>query len=280
MMKTLNVNGHVMAYRDVGEGEIVVIVHGTPSSSEEFSVVMDRLKDKWRLICIDHLGFGESDKPAQADYSITGHRSRLLVALDQLGIKNFHLVVHDFGGAIGLPIAMDFPDRVKTISILNSWLWLLEETDKGLKRQKWLMRSAFIRWLYLHANLSARLLVKAAWGKHAPLTAAKHQSYISKFRAPSERHGTVAFLQAIFDTSEASWGLHQKMKSYARHPVQLIWGESDVISAATADRWKELIPSIHVTRLPKVRHFVADEAPELVAPILRDFWSQSSSSLT
>jgi pimeloyl-ACP methyl ester carboxylesterase len=275
MVKTFQIPGQTMAYRDVGAGDAVVIVHGTPSSSEEFAVLMDSLKDQWRLICIDHLGFGESDKPAQADYSISAHRQRMLTGLDILGIKRFHLVVHDFGGAIGLPIALDQPDRVLSISILNSWLWPLEETDAALKRQKWLMRSALIRWLYLHANMSARLLVKVAWGRHAPLLRKKHQSYMAKFRNPSERHGTVAFLNALLDAEEPSWKLHQKFVNYDRHPVQLIWGEADMINSATADRWSQLIPTCKVTRLPRVGHFVADEAPELVAPILKRFWSAS-----
>jgi pimeloyl-ACP methyl ester carboxylesterase len=95
-----------LAYRDEGNGETIVFVHGTPTSSLEYAGLIDRLKDSYRCIAIDHLGFGCSDKPKDADYSIESHTTRLRSLLSQLSFESFHLVVHDFGGAIGLPLAL------------------------------------------------------------------------------------------------------------------------------------------------------------------------------
>ena len=77
-MSYVIVEGVKLAYRDEGHGAVVVFVHGTPSSSAEFAELFARLRTSFRCVALDHLGFGESDKPASADYSIGAHRARTL----------------------------------------------------------------------------------------------------------------------------------------------------------------------------------------------------------
>jgi pimeloyl-ACP methyl ester carboxylesterase len=261
--------GHHLAYRDEGTGEPMVLVHGTPSSSLEFAEVITLLGDRFRCVAPDHLGFGASDKPANGDYRLAAHRHRLATLLGRLGIERFHLVVHDFGGAIALPLVIDRPERALSVTCVNTWLWPLEETDPSLSRQRWLMTSSFMRALYLHANLSARMLVPLAWGRHRPLTRDVRARYASAFPTADSRHGTVAFLRALFDTSDPTWRAHERLGDLGSVPMQLIWGGRDVIDQATLERWRALCPRASVDVLPDVGHFVADEAPKLLAPILR-----------
>lgn len=267
-LRHLDIAGHRLAYRDEGAGPVVLMVHGTPSSSAEFAAVIEALRGRARCVAIDHLGFGGSDKPADADYSITAHRARLSQALDALGIDRFHLVAHDFGGAIALPLVLDRPERALSVTLMSTWLWPLGETDPALEKQRRVMTSGFMRWLYLHANFSARVLVKLAWGRHRPLTREKHRAYMSAFPSRDARHGTVAFLRALFDADEPAWAMHPRLAALRGLPVQVVWGSRDIINLATYERWLRTLPQARGAVLPEVGHFIADEAPELLVPLL------------
>lgn len=271
-MNRFVIDGHTLAYRDEGRGAAVVFVHGTPSSSAEFAPAIAALRGSFRCVAIDHLGFGASDKPARADYSIAGHRARLAALLSHLGINDYHLVVHDFGGAIALPLAMATPGRVLSVTLINTWLWPLEETETSLRRQKRLLRSPLMTFLYRYLNFSARVLVKAAWGSHRPLERSRHREYQQAFTSAAERSGTVAFLRALTDSAEPAWRSEVTLDALRHARTQLLWGMGDrMITPATLRRWTERLPAARVVELPKVGHFVADEAPELVVEHLRSF---------
>src|SRR5258708_1321299 len=94
----------VMRYVDEGRGSPTVLVHGTPSWSFEWRGRVIGLRASHRVLAPDHLGFGLSDKPAGAPYRPEDHARRLLAWFDQLDLRDVTLVVHDFGGPIGLPL--------------------------------------------------------------------------------------------------------------------------------------------------------------------------------
>jgi haloalkane dehalogenase len=278
-MKRFMVGAHSLAYRDDGSGPCVVFVHGTPSSSAEFAAVIDALRPAFRCIAIDHLGFGESDKPADADYSIAAHRARLSALLDHLGVRRYHLVVHDFGGAIALPLALTSPGAVLSVTLMNTWLWPLAETEPALRRQRFVLRSPLMRWLYRYGNFSARVLVKAAWGTHRPLTRERHEQFQRAFRTAGERAGTIAFLDALVNDAELAWQTGADVRSLAAMPVLLIWGMADrMITSSTLRRWRHALPGATVVELPAVGHFVAEEAPELVVDALARFLGRPAES--
>lgn len=271
-MKRVLLDGDAIAYRDEGTGPAVVFVHGTPSSSAEFAEVIAALSGQFRCVAIDHLGFGESAKPEHGDYSITAHHRRLTALLEHLAVREFHLVVHDFGGAIALPMVIDHPERVISLTLMNTWLWPLAETEPALNKQAPLLRSALMAFLYRRLNFSARVLVKAAWGSHRPLTREHHRRYMSAFKTAQERNGTVAFLKTLLDPHEPAWAMASSLASHAPRRTLLLWGMGDrVITPATLRRWTDLLPAARVVELPNVGHFVADEAPELVVRELKGF---------
>jgi haloalkane dehalogenase len=258
-----------LAYRDEGHGEAIVFVHGTPTSSREYAGLIVRLKDSYRCLAMDHLGFGCSDKPKDANYSIESHTSRLRSLLSQLSIDSFHLVVHDFGGVIGLPLALDKSLSIRSLTIINSWAWPLIETEPQMRSQLWLLRSRLMNWLYLYMNFSPKVLLKMA--KHSPLTKQKHKAYQGAFRTPSERYGLLSFKNTLLDFDLPCW--HMKdLPSLASLPIFLAWGMSDsLVSSRNLDRWLTMFPDARVSRFEKVGHFVADEGEELLAAELRKF---------
>lgn len=119
--KTVEVDGVSIFYREAGRpgAPVVVLPHGYPCSSYEFRNYMAALGDRWYLLAPDFPGSGYSATPPDFDYSFEGF-SRLLEAfLDKLGIDRFAIYLHDFGGWIGLRLAMRHPDRIAAIILQN-----------------------------------------------------------------------------------------------------------------------------------------------------------------
>jgi len=139
-----NVNGHQMHYIDEGQGETILFIHGTPSWSFDFRNVIKSLSKNYRCIAIDHIGFGLSDKPEFYDYSTQNHSWTLEKFVLYLGLNNINLVVHDFGGPIGLDFAIRNSQLIKRITVLNSWLWSSEGDPKYLKLKRILKSPLFI----------------------------------------------------------------------------------------------------------------------------------------
>lgn len=264
---------NTLHFIDEGHGSTIVFVHGTPSSSLEFRAVIDELKKNYRCIAIDHLGFGKSQKPVDGDYSLQAHSQRLNLLLKHLGVRSYHLVVTDFGGAIALPVAIEHWEQIQSLTVINTWAWPLAEVEPNLAKMKFLMTSGLMKFLYLKMNFSANVMVKSAWGTYRKLTRAKHGEYKSMFRSARERHGTWEFVNALFDPHQPAWNTGKMLRNLETKPSLILWGDGDkFISKANLEKWSEILPKAKVHILPKVGHFVCDEAPELVIPILKDFY--------
>src|SRR5581483_3835696 len=113
--------GARMACIDEGRGEPVVMLHGNPTWSFLYRKFIAALAPRYRAVAVDHLGFGRSDKPLDATYTLEAHSERLGRVLDALGLRDITLVMQDWGGPIGLGWAVEHVDRVKRLVIMNTW---------------------------------------------------------------------------------------------------------------------------------------------------------------
>ncbi|MNK01146.1 Haloalkane dehalogenase [compost metagenome] len=268
-MQRFEYQGQQISFLDQGTGEAILIVHGTPTNSSEYQEIIEELSRNYRCVAIDHLGFGQSEKPEGGDYSIQAHQDRLIALLKHLNLKTFHLVVHDFGGVIGLPLTRNADFKIKSVTMLNSWLWPLIETEPQMKSQKWLLSSGIFPFLYRQLNFSPKFLVKLGWGTKKPLSKERHRFYIEQFPKKTDRAGAVGFLRALFDFENPCWKQADTISKMTETPLQIIWGKSDkLISTRSLERWKKLLPKAQIHEFENVGHFVAEEAPEEVAKLI------------
>ncbi|AGH94243.1 alpha/beta fold hydrolase [Pseudobdellovibrio exovorus] len=275
-MKTFIYQNQKLNYVDQGRGETIVFVHGTPTSSSEYEQVIAELSKDYRCLALDHLGFGLSDKPENGDYTISAHQKRLESWLQHLQIKQLHLFVHDFGGVIGLPLLQKSDLQIKSVTLANTWLWPLIETEPQMQSQKALVTSGVFPFLYRHFNFSAKVLLKMAWGKRRPLSRQRHRFYRNHFPNRKSREGTVGFLKSLFDFTNPCWQQPSVLQTLKNKPVQFIWGEADkLISSRNLQRWHESLPESKIYKLHDVGHFVAEEAPEDVIEKLKQFIDQN-----
>ncbi len=259
-----------MSYLDEGAGPVVLLVHGTPSWSFEFREVVRALASSHRVIAPDHLGFGLSDKPMSA-LRPEDHARRLRALVDAMDLKDLSLVVHDFGGPIALPLALDPPRRVRRVVVINSWMWA-SAGDREIARIDRLVRSALGRFLYRWLGVSARFILPHTFGERRRLTRALHRHYLQPLSSRRTREGTYALACALRGSDAYYDRLWQRRDALAALPLTLIWGERDpVLTRAQRDRWLQAFPAARLISVADAGHFVAEERPDVLIAALRDF---------
>ncbi len=273
--KYLALPGGKLHYVDEGAGKPIVFVHGTPSWSYEFRGVIGALSSSHRCIAPDHLGFGLSERPENFSYALTDHTENLRRLLAHTGTERMTLVVHDFGGPIGLPLALEQPERIERLVILNSWLWPMD-IDPKFRKNKAFVDTWLMKFFYLRANFSASYMVKASWGSKRPLTAQRHQSFKAMFPNRQSRLGTWAFARSLVREEAYFESLHQRLERLRSIPTLVVWGMADgMVGAPHLERWKSELPQARFIELEGVGHFPQEEAPDEVVRELRRFLEEN-----
>lgn len=126
MSRYVNVLGSQMHYIDEGSGDPVLFLHGNPTSMYLWRNIMPYLTDRGRVIAVDNIGFGFSDKP-DIDYTFADHAAYLRAFVDVLDLRNITLVIHDWGSALGFDYAAEFEDNVKAIVFMEAMLPTLSD---------------------------------------------------------------------------------------------------------------------------------------------------------
>ncbi len=253
---------------DVGQGPIVLLVHGTPTSGYDYRHLVADLSRDHRVIVPDHLGFGFSDRPRAADYRPEAHARRLEAFVDAMALDRFALVVHDFGGPIGLPLAMS--GRAVRVALLNTFFWpIADEPMVGMGAL--LLGSAFGRWLYERFNFSIDVLAASAWGTRSPRSPELWEHHRRLFQEPSDRGLVLHALAASMRGSRAHFeSLWQQRRSLDAMPMALIWGMADhAFRPDHLDKVAAEFPRAAVTRIEGAGHWPHEEAPAEVLAALR-----------
>jgi haloalkane dehalogenase len=265
-----------LAYVDEGQGPPVLLVHGTPSWSFEFREVIRELSKSHHCIAVDHLGFGLSDHPADGALTPADHARRLRALVEALDLRALTLVVHDFGGLIGLPLVVDQPERVAGVVVLNSWAWP-NAGDRAVERIDRVVRSPLGRFLYLRLGFSARVLLPSAFGDRRKLSRPVHRHYLAPLSTQRARAGTYAFALALRGSDAHAAELWAARGALSARPLTQVWGLSDpLLTQAHLARWVEAFPGARQVRLEGCGHFVAEERPEAVVAAVRDLSVRAS----
>lgn len=266
-----NVNDTTMHYVDEGEGEVILFVHGTPSWSFEFRNVIKFLSKKYRCIALDHIGFGLSEKPAKYDYTVQNHTASLLKLITHLQLNQFTMLVHDFGGIIGLAAAEQIPEKIKGLVMLNTWCRSIQD-EPEYKKMKMILGSPLMPLLYRYLNFSAKYILPAAFGERSRLTPEIHQHFLRPFSKASERNGTIAFAKSLLRDQDYYASIGKKLTILKDKPVLIIWGMKDEFITEKHLLWmQEQFPGSKVVRYDDAGHFVLEEKSVVAGPVIAEF---------
>jgi haloalkane dehalogenase len=261
-------------YVDEGprEGEVVLLVHGTPSWSFEYRHLIPVLARTRRVIAVDHLGFGQSARPADFAYTPEAHTEVLREVIDRLELTRFALAVHDYGGPIALPLAVAEPERISSLVVMNTWFWSIE-TDREFLRVARFAASFVGRFLYRWFNASLRLIMPSAYADRRKLTPRIHGQYLAPFRLRADRVRVLWTLARSLVTSSASFGqIWQGRARLGSIPSLVVWGLGDgALKPYMLERVRAALPQARVETLAGVGHWPQEEAPEEVARLLDGF---------
>ncbi|UYZ61508.1 alpha/beta fold hydrolase [Hymenobacter weizhouensis] len=267
-------DGQRLHYVDEGQGPVLLFVHGTPSWSFEFRQQIKGLASSYRCVALDHIGFGLSDKPEHYDYRPQQHAHNLEHLIEHLGLRAITLIVHDFGGPIGLAYAVQQARNVRRLVILNSWLWDASEAPEFVKMRP-VLASPLLPWLYRWFNFSPLFLLPSSFGARR-LTPALRRHYTAPFSQAKERNGTVGFAQALLH--EQSWFgmLWQQLPQLRDHPVLLLWGMQDkFFGPAYLRRFATAFRQPTIVELPTCGHVPQEEEGDMVLQHIQQFLSIS-----
>lgn len=259
-------------YVDEGEGEPLLFVHGTPTWSFEYRHLIKALSARYRCVAPDHLGFGLSERPAGFGYRPEDHAAVLAEFVAGLGLRDYTLVVHDFGGPIGLPLALAQGSGVKRVVVLNSWMWAFDD-DIEMQKKARFSASAFGRWMYRRLNFSLRVLTPYAYGDKRKLTSEIHRQYLAVFPEADDRECVLwALARALLDSREFYAELWRGRAAIERLPLLMVWGLKDrAFPPRYLEKWREAFPHARVAALDDAGHWPHEEQPEKVLEALRGF---------
>ncbi|PDW02844.1 alpha/beta fold hydrolase [Candidatus Viridilinea mediisalina] len=259
-----------MHYVDEGEGPVLLFVHGTPVWSFVYRNMIKALAPTYRCIAPDHLGFGLSDKPAAWSYRPADHARNLQHFIERLGLRDITLVVHDFGGPIGLAYAIEQPDNVIRLALLNTWMWSLQTNQQALQINQ-ILSGKFGQFLYTRLNFSPRFLIPMLAGQQK-LSSHIHRHYINAAPTPQARHAMWVCARELIGSSDWYEALWAKREQISKHPALLLWGMADRgVSGGIFDltRWQQILPHARTVTYQGVGHFVQEEASNQVVTELR-----------
>jgi pimeloyl-ACP methyl ester carboxylesterase len=256
--------------REQGEGPAVVLVHGVPSSSFLYRKVIPRLADQGlRAIAFDFPGLGLADRPASFDYSWSGLARWMGEALDALELGRVHLVVHDIGGPVGCEWAVRNPERVLSLTALNT------DLSPATFRRPWTMAPFAIPgagWLWLHATpkpVFAFLFRSQGLGARAAMTTAEIYAYRELLmRADSG----AAFLKIMrgFELTEAKDRMLADGLAGRTYPARIIWGKDDpALGLDHMERVRRVLGVDDPLLLP-AKHFLQEDQADAIAYAIAD----------
>lgn len=265
-----SIHGNNLHYIDDGKGETLVFVHGTPSWSFDFRNVIKALSANFRCIAIDHIGFGLSDKPEHYDYSTQNHSRTLEQFILDKKLTNITLVLHDFGGPIGMQVALRHPEKIKRLVVMNSWMWSSKSDEDYIKLTK-ILRSPILPFLYRYLNFSPRFILPQSFGENK-LSKALRKQYTKPFANKTQRNGALAFAASLLNDQDWFESLWEARKQVSEKPTLFIWGMKDpVVKPHNLVKFQEGFVRSKTIQLETSGHFPQEEQPEIVAHAIAEF---------
>lgn len=277
--RDLDLGGVRYHYLDEGRGEPVVMLHGNPSWSFYYRRLVEALSGTYRVIVPDHVGCGRSEKPGDAQYEYTLARrvADLETLLDHLGVDHcVTLVVHDWGGMIGMAYATRHPERIARLVVLNTAGFHLPPT-KPFPWPLWLCRDTPLgAWLVRGLNAFCRGTARIGC-KHRPMPKAVRDAYLAPYDSWANRIAIHRFVQDIpLRPGDRGYELVTNVQDRLVHladvPILIAWGMKDfVFDHHFLDEWVRRFPKAEVHRFPDAGHYILEDEFERIVPLVCNF---------
>ena len=271
--KRITVAGHAMSYVDEGDGPPVLMVHGNPTWSFYYRNLIRSLCKSYRPIAPDHLGCGLSDKPQDYAYTLANHIDNLTSFIDQLGLEKISLVMHDWGGAIGMGFAGRYPDRISSLTILNTAAF----TSPRIPLRINLCRVPVLgEFLIRGLNAFSRAALRMAVARPLPPEVAR--GYLAPYDSWANRIAVHRFVKDIpLHKGHVSWpvlaAVEKNLGRLQSIPMMIVWGGRDFcFNDHFYAEWGRRFPAARRHYLAGAGHYVLEDAFNEIEPLFHEFY--------
>jgi haloalkane dehalogenase len=275
----IDIRGFRYHYIDEGEGEPLVMIHGNPTWSFYYRKLVQALSPQFRTLAVDHIGCGLSDKPSetQYDYRLQSRIEDLEYFIDFIGLQeNITLVMHDWGGMIGMAYAVRHMESIGRVIVLNTAAFLPPQGKKIPVRLQLVRNLSFIsRAAVLGFNLFARGALIMAAAKRLPRDV--KSGLIAPYSCRQNRLATLKFVTDIpLSDMDPSYHLvrevDRSLEKLKHIPMLVCWGMKDfVFDKAYLAEWKRRFPDARVHAYKNAGHYVLEDVPDEVIADIKKF---------
>jgi haloalkane dehalogenase len=255
-------------YIDEGEGPTLLFLHGNPTWSFLWRKVIVALRDRFRCVALDDPGFGLSEHPDGYGYTPKEHSEIVAEVMRALDLEDVTIVGHDWGGPIGMRVALDELPRVRGLVMSNTWYWPSEV--RRFKLFSRVMSSRFLQRLIVNRNLFVERLLPR--GVKNELSGPVMEHYRGPLPSPETREGVAILpsqmMSASFWLGETA---HCAPRMLKKLPMLLVWGVQDfAFTPRFMDRFRADFPNVTLHRVD-ARHYVPEDAPQEFADAVASF---------
>ena len=272
-----------LTVRERGRGEPLVLLHGWPESGYCWTPVLPHLDERFRVICPDLRGLGDSERTAPVeDYRKAQLAADVLAVLDAMGVERFGLAGHDWGGAVAQVLAASVPARVRRLCLLNIFLFnnptglQSAEAEQARRRHRAYWYQTFMQMPGLcealvegHEEAWLRAFLRGKdrdWAFPADAVA----EYVRAYRIPGTATSGANYYRAMPGDTETWRGLRAHRFPM---PTLLLFGVHDpVVLPACLDGYERCFDQVELRRV-EASHFLQEERPEVVGPALNAFFT-------
>ena len=270
-------DGVTMHYVDEGKRDapIIVMVHGNPTWSFYYRKLITALSATHRVIVPDHIGCGLSDKPQDYSYTLEQHVQNLTRLLNYLNVNDVTLVVHDWGGAIGMGYATRFPEKMKQFVVFNTAAFFVPKIPKRIAICRVPVLGNFLVRGLNGFSLAALVFATSQRDK---FPAEVRKAYLAPYNSWANRIAIHNFVKDIpmengHQTRPTIDDIEEGLAQFKNHPMIIMWGDDD-FCFTTRDflpKWQAHFPHANVHVLPNAGHYVVEDAIETIIPRLKQF---------
>ena len=281
--KTVQVNGLNIFYREAGpaNGPVILLLHGVPTSSRMYQALLESpLSAKYRLIAPDYPGFGQSSWPSPKDFGYTFDNLAQVMEdfAHALKLSRYRLFLHDYGGPVGLRMAVTHPEKVQAIIIQNA-----VSHEEGLS-PLWGARRAFWQDRASHEAEFRKTFLSLEATRNRHVGTSPHPERLNPDTWTDEFYflhqpGQADIQTELFydyQTNVKSYPAWQKWLRDNQPPLLVIWGKYDAsFTVAGAQAYKRDVPGAEVHIL-EAGHFGLDEKAAEIIALTGDFLTKQT----
>lgn len=251
-----------MHYIDEGTGTPILFCHGNPTWSFLYRGIVSRLRDRFRCIAVDYLGFGLSEHPESYGYTIEEHARTTGELVDHLGLDGFIVMGQDWGGPVSLAVATARAGRVSGVVLGNTWFWPSGLTLRLFSR---FLGSGLMQRKILEDNFFVERIMPA--GSAKTLSDLERAHYRRVQPSPTARRGIALMPKQLIGATPLLERLSREVpEKLGSKPALITWGMKDIgFRPAMITKMRAAFDDVVVLELPRAKHYIQEDAPAEIA---------------